>query len=58
MLKGPHTVSKKNEIRPGTKNTMEFYRSTYGTGLLICQVELRISSCVCVYSQEKMCPVY
>ena len=29
-----------------------------GTGLQICQVELRFSSCVCVYSQEKMCPVY
>ena len=24
----------------------------------ICQVELRFSSCVCVYSQEKMCPVH
>ena len=23
-----------------------------------CQVELRFSSCVCVYSQEKMCPVH
>ena len=22
------------------------------------QVELRFSSCVCVYSQEKMCPVH
>ena len=29
-----------------------------GTGLRICQVELRISSCVCVNSQEKMCPVH
>ena len=27
-------------------------------GLRICEVELRISSCVCVYSQEKMCPVH
>ena len=24
----------------------------------ICQVELRFSSCACVYSQEKMCPVH
>ena len=29
-----------------------------GTGLQVCQVELRFSSCVCVYSQEKMCPVH
>ena len=27
-------------------------------GLRICQLELRFSSCVCVYSQEKMCPVH
>ena len=27
------------------------------TMLRICQVELRLSSCVCVYSQQKMCPV-
>ena len=37
--------------------TMEFYRLPYGAGLRICQVELRFSSCVCVYRQEKMCPV-
>ena len=24
----------------------------------VCQVELRFSPCVCVYSQEKMCPVH
>ena len=35
-----------------------FYRQPYGTGLRICQVELCFSSCVCVYSQEKMCPVH
>ena len=28
------------------------------TGLRLCQVELRFSSCVCVYRQEKMCPVH
>ena len=26
--------------------------------LQICQVELHFSSCACVYSQEKMCPVH
>ena len=27
-------------------------------GLRICQVEIRVSSCVCVYIQEKMRPVH
>ena len=36
-------------------NKLSIYLST---GLRICQVELRFSSCVCVYSQEKMCPVH
>ena len=29
-----------------------------GTGLRLCQVELRFSSCACVYSQGKMCSVH
>ena len=40
------------------RETMEFYRLTYGTGLRISQVELHISSCVCVDSQQKMGPVH
>ena len=26
-------------------------------GLRLCQVELRFSSCACVYSQKEMCPI-
>ena len=66
--KGTHTISKKIEIRRNqrvitlrinsAREPMEFYRRTYGTRLRLCQVELRFSSCECVYSQENMRPVH
>ena len=63
MLKGPIpslTKLRKDQepkiitirINPACE-TVGFYRLTYGTGLQICQVELRFSSCVCVYSKER-----
>ena len=49
LVKGTHTISKKPWNSIGIHTVL---------GIRICQVELRISSCVCVNSQEMMCPVY
>ena len=58
-VKGTHAVSKKIDlelillVKP--LNSIGKHEAH---GLRICQVELRFSSCICVYNQEKMCPVH
>ena len=43
-----------------TMQTIELFQVIfiYYNVFQFCQVELRFSSCVCVYSQEKMCPAH